>query len=60
MDSEKLLGLFSYPIDSKTLLRKKKAIKRNLLNRDFSYKIKIATLGGSTTSKIKNILELFL
>ena len=60
MDSKELLKWLSYPIDSKNILRKRKTIKKNLLSRNFSYKVKIAILGGSTTSEIKNILELFL
>lgn len=50
-----------YPFDSDYILSKKKSIKRMLLN-DGSERIKknIAILGGSTTSNIKLILELFL
>jgi len=53
--------MFSYPLDCSYLLRKKKSIKKELLseNRNFLGK-NIAILGGSTTSEIKNILELFL
>ena len=60
MDIKELLGLLSYPIDSKTILRKKKAIERNLLSGSFPYKVRIAILGGSTTSELKDILKLFL
>ena len=51
-----------YPYDSDYILRKKKAIRRELLAReDIKYiEKKIAILGGSTTSDIKQILELFL
>ncbi|MEE3408724.1 MAG: HAD-IIIC family phosphatase, partial [Erysipelotrichaceae bacterium] len=51
-----------YPYDSDFILRKKKAIKRELLAREGVTYIekKIAILGGSTTSDIKQILELFL
>jgi len=51
----------AYPFDSKQILKKKKAIKRQLLA-DESGRIKkrIAILGGSTTAEIKNILEIFL
>lgn len=52
---------FSYPIDSKTLLRKKNSIKRHLLENGNSFiEIKIAILGGSTTNEIADQLELFL
>lgn len=52
---------FAYPIDTKTLLRKKGKLKRELLakNADWIDK-KIAILGGSTTSEIADQLELFL
>ena len=51
-----------YPYDSDFILRKKKAIRRELLAREGIQYIdkKIAILGGSTTSDIKQILELFL
>ena len=51
-----------YPFDSDYILRKKKAIRRELLAREGVQYIekKIAILGGSTTSDIKQILELFL
>ena len=49
-----------FPLDSINILRKKKSIKKNLLLRSGFLKKNIAILGGSTTSEIKNILELFL
>ena len=51
-----------YPFDSDFILRKKKALKRQLTEREGVTYIdkKIAILGGSTTSDIKLILELFL
>ena len=49
-----------YPLDANKILRKKKSIKRNLLLDDDLIIKNIAILGGSTTSEIKNILELFL
>ena len=52
----------TYPFDSKMIRRKKKAIRRKLLdNLSSNYQEKkIAILGGSTTTDIKDILELFL
>jgi len=50
----------TYPVDSEYLLRKKKKIKRELLKKEDFIEKKIAVLGGSTTSEIINILELFL
>ena len=51
-----------YPFDADYILRKKKSIKRQLLARkNVSYVTKkIAVLGGSTTSDIVLLLELFL
>ena len=55
-----LLECLEYPLDVATILRKKKAIKKKLLERnDFTAK-KIAVLGGSTTQEVVNILDLFL
>lgn len=54
-------GLLEYPFDAQRILRKRKAIKRQLLaeKTDLIEK-KIAILGGSTTHDIRDILELFL
>ena len=55
-----------YPFDCDTILRKRKSIKKELLNQglqrtNISFISKrIAILGGSTTHDIKDILELFL
>ncbi|MBM3251258.1 MAG: HAD-IIIC family phosphatase, partial [Candidatus Omnitrophica bacterium] len=51
---------FVFPFDTNFILRKKKAIKREFLLRQDLPEKKIAILGGSTTSEIKDILELFL
>lgn len=51
-----------YPFDAEYIIKKKKAIKRQLLaneNLNFVEK-KIAILGGETTENIKLLLELFL
>lgn len=55
------MEILEYPLDSKTLLRKKIKIKKELLsaNRTFIEK-RIAVLGGSTTNEIVDQLELFL
>lgn len=53
--------MFNYPIEADVILRKKKKIKRELSrDKKFFCNIKIAILGGSTTSEIADILELFL
>jgi len=49
-----------YPFDSQYLLRKRKALKRELLLNDNLLLKKVAILGGSTTHDIKEMLELFL
>lgn len=51
-----------YPFDPEWILKKKKALKRELLqNAEQTFlEKKIAILGGSTTRNIRDILELFL
>lgn len=50
-----------YPFDPVYILKKKKSIKKELLNRNVIWtEKKIAVLGGSTTRDIKEVLELFL
>lgn len=50
-----------YPFDGDYILKKKKSIKKALLeNSDNFLEKKVAILGGSTTNDIKLILELFL
>lgn len=53
----------NYPFDAQLLLRKKKSLKKRLLEElegQTLIKKKIAFLGGSTTNDIKLMLELFL
>ncbi len=50
----------NYPFDAHTLLRKKKAIRRELLQGSNYIDKNIAILGGSTTAEIRDMLELFL
>ena len=50
-----------YPFDSRYIIKKKKAIKRQLLEQGGSFLDKrIAVLGGSTTHDVCAIMELFL
>ncbi len=49
-----------YPFDVEYLIKNKKKIKRELLQKPGLIEKNIAILGGSTTSEIKNMLELFL
>ncbi len=51
----------NYPFDSHSILRNKRKIRRGLMGDGKKrISIKIAVLGGSTTSEIIDILELFL
>lgn len=53
--------ILQYPLDAKSLLRKKLKIKKNLLEGDTAFIDKqIAVLGGSTTNEVVDQLELFL
>lgn len=55
------MGYFDYPFDSKLLLRKKRVLKKQLLEKQPAFLEKrIAILGGSTTDELKDQLELFL
>ncbi len=50
-----------YPFDARFLIKKKKSLKRQLLEADIKFvDKKIAVLGGSTTHDIVAMLELFL
>lgn len=52
---------FAYPIDTKTLIRRKMSIKKELLQNDITWLNKrIAVLGGSTTNEVVAQLELAL
>ena len=56
-----IVDYFSYPLDTKALLRKKLAIKNELLQQDINWITKkVAILGGSTTNEIVDQLELAL
>ena len=48
--------MLTYPFDSSEILKKRKQIKRELIeNRPYNIKKKIAVLGGSTTHDITEI-----
>ena len=50
-----------YPFDARLIIRKKKSLKRRLLEEEPKrLKKNIAVLGGSTTNDVVDILELFL
>ena len=55
------MDYYTYPLDTKTLLRKKIMIKKELLSDNVEWIIKkIAVLGGSTTNEVVDQLELAL
>lgn len=55
-----MLKLLQYPFDAKMLMRKKKALKRELLSKEGFAEKRVAVLGGSTTHDIVEMMELFL
>ena len=52
--------LLTAPIDAHALLRKKRALRRELALRVGLVDKRVAVLGGSTTAELKDMLELFL
>ena len=60
MNKQIMNNQLEHSLDIKNILRKHKSIKKTLLNRSNFIEKNIAILGGSTTSAVKKILELFL
>lgn len=55
------MDCFAYPLDTKFLLRKKNAIKKELTQQDKNWTEKrVAVLGGSTTNEVVDQIELAL
>ena len=54
------MDVFEYPIDTKTLIRKKNSLKKQLREQPGLIHKNIAVLGGSTTDKVVEQLENFL
>ena len=52
--------MFGYPLDSSEILRRRRALKRELQSKGDFFTKRIALLSGSTIGEIKSILELFL
>lgn len=52
--------MLQYPFDVKMLLRKKRAIRRELLEKPGLTDKRVAVLGGSTTHDIIELMEIFL
>lgn len=55
-----MIKLLDYPFDNTLILRKRKAIRKELMQRSYTKEIRVAVLGGSTTNELVNIIELFL
>lgn len=53
-------ALLTYPFDANLILKKKRRIKKELKENGKFIQKNVAILGGSTTSEIKDMLELFL
>lgn len=53
-------ALLTYPFDENLILKKKRRIRKELKENSKFIQKRIAILGGSTTSEIKDMLELFL
>ena len=49
-----------YPFDSQLILRKRKALRRELLDTPNLMEMHVAILGGSTTHNVRDMMELFL
>lgn len=52
--------LLHHPIDLKTILKKRKALREELSRGEAFTDVRVALLGGSTTSELRAWLELFL
>ncbi|MCL2202485.1 MAG: HAD-IIIC family phosphatase [Defluviitaleaceae bacterium] len=52
--------IISYPFDSIEIIKKKKAIKRQLRRQDALLEVRIAIMSGSTVGVVSDVLELFL
>src|SRR5271155_3211241 len=55
-----VLKSLRFPIVVKDILRKRRVMRRELLKQSNLVPTRVAILGGSTTSEIKSMLELFL
>jgi len=55
-----MVKYLDYPFDCSIIIRKRRAIKRELLLTKKLKEIKIAVLAGSTTNELVNVIELFL
>ena len=54
------LQALEYPFDGEALLRKKRALRRELAAQPGLVEKKVAIVSGTTVGEVKNMLELFL
>ena len=54
------MDMLEFPFEAQMIMRKRKKIKKELLGKNKFIEKNIAILGGSTTSDVREILELFL
>ena len=55
-----MLRELCYPFDAAEIMQKRRKLLRTLKEQGSSMKLRIAVIGGSTTSHIVKMLELFL
>ena len=55
-----MTNVLNFPFDSSKILRKRKRIRRELMEGIITNKLRVAVLGGSTTNELINVIELFL
>jgi FkbH-like protein len=58
--SSEILREMRHPITPANILRKRHALKKELLTQPNLLPVRVAILGGSTTTEVKSMLELFL
>lgn len=58
--SSEILREMRYPVTPANILRKRHALKKELLAQPNLLPVRVAILGGSTTTEVKSMLELFL
>ena len=58
--SSEILKEMRHPVTPATILRKRHALKKELLAQPNLLSARVAILGGSTTTEVKSMLELFL
>ena len=54
------MGIIDYPFDNEEILKKKRKLKRTLLEQELLLEKRVAILSGSTIGDTKDVLEIFL